>query len=298
MSGIKVKNVSGTVGSYAISTVSFDSWGNEPVVPTGSKTKKIRNKEIINKIFSECAEVNKDPYWIERFNEAAVGKFPKKFSFKDGVLSFKKGTKYITMEVPVNPYLASEMCIDFFRNNGGLFSDMDKQTSLEIRCSSDSEITDLTWTDSNKKTQECMISYYIMDKKPEMSLTPEEVKQLRQTIYFGVSNKYFDKNNIIIEKNRIIEIRGLFWNSSERIFYIDPQLVPTTTRSYSRKKDLSQTETHQKDMIPQFYSKWKKYLESLENAKLNKSSSELSESQLTLDSQNEVMTKDDIDTEE
>lgn len=296
--GIKVKNFGGNVGSYAISTIGFDSWGNEPIVQTASKTKRIRNKEVIHKIFYECSEIIKDPYWLEQFTNASIGKFPRKFSFKDGTLSFKKGSKYVTLEVSSNPYLAIDSCMDFFRNNGGLFSEIDKQNSLEMRCSGDNEIVDLTWGDVNKKTQECMVSYFITDMKPVMNLTSKETEQLRQIIYYGVSNKLFDKNNINIEKNRIKSISGLLWNSRERIFFIDQELTPSTIRTYSRKKETGNSDARQKDMIPQFYNKWKKYVESLRNAKFF-SSNELSvDSQLTNDSQVEISTKDDIDTEE
>lgn len=295
--GVKVKTFGGNVGSYAISTVGFDAWDCEPLSQSSSKTKKIRCKEVINKVFADCAETINDPYWTERFTEASVGKFPRKFSYKERTLSFKKGLKYITVDIPTNPYLATEVCIDFFRNNGGLFSDLDKQNSLELRCSSENDIpTNLTWGEINKKTQECMISYYVTDVKPLMGLTSQEVEQLRQTIYFGVSNKYFDKDNITVEKNRIRTITGLLWNSNERIFYVDPEISPSVVRSYSRKKETSNSDGRQKDMVPQFYARWRKYTDLLNNTK---SSETVDNTQLTNDSANELITtKDDIDTDD
>ena len=100
---------------------------------------------------------------------------------------------------------------------------MDKQTSLELRCSENNEILEnLTWEDANKKTQECMVSYFITDMKPRMNLSNQEIEQLRQTIYFGISNKYFDKNNIILVKNRIQTISGLFWDEKDlKLFEFD-----------------------------------------------------------------------------
>lgn len=285
-------SVKQTVGSYAISTIGFDSWDNEPLVKGNSKTKKIKNKEVLHKIFYDCSEVTQDPFWAERLMEASVGKFPKKFSYKEGNLSFKKGTKYITIRVPEDPEQATELCINFFRNNGGLFSEADKQTALEIRCSDESIIKYLSWSDADKKTQECMISYYIMDMKPAMNLMNEEVEQLRQIIYFGVSNKYFDKKNITVERNRITAIQGLLWNSNDRYFYIDPNLVPAVTRSYSRKKESGNVaDNRQKDMIPQFYNKWLKYMECLNSSRSNRCT-DISETDT--DEYTEVTTKDDF----
>jgi hypothetical protein len=266
---IQMKNLGGRVGSYAISTVDFDSWMNEPIVQAPQRSRKTRGvKEIVNKIFADCASVTQDPFWVDKFNNAAMGKLPHKFSFHDGILTYKKGAKHHSLDVPNNPYEASHACMEFFRSNGGIFSPTDEQNSLELQYSRAHAVLtqqQLTWGDANKKVQECMLSHYVTDMKDIMGLNNSELEQLRQTIRLGIANKYFGKHNIRVENNRIHSIAGLLWNSETRLFYINPELKPNTTRTYTRKKDGPPAiDPSQKDMIPQFGVKWGKYIESLD----------------------------------
>lgn len=266
---IQVKNLGGRIGTYAISTVDFNSWMNEPVVQAPMKARRTRgNKEVIHKIFAECAKIIPDPFWTDKFNNAAIGKFPPKFNFHDGIITYRKGAKCHTLEVSNNPLEAASACMEFFRSNGGIFSPLDEQNSLELQYARAHAVLtqqQLTWADANKKVQECMLSYYVTDMKRVMLLRDPEVEQLRQTIRLGIANKYFGKHNIRVEGNRIHSIAGLVWNNETREFYIDPELKPNSTRTYTRKKDGPPAiDPSQKDMVPQFGLKWKKYVESLD----------------------------------
>lgn len=266
---IQMKKLGGRVGSYAISTVDFDSWMNEPVVQAPQRTRKARGvKEVVHKIFADCATVIQDPFWIDKFNNAAIGKFPHKFSFHDGVLMYRKGAKCHTIDISNNPYEAAHACMEFFRANGGIFSPMDEQNSLELQYSRAHAVLtqqQLSWGDANKKVQECMLSHYVVTMKNIMELSDSEVEQLRQTIKLGIANKYFGRHNIQVDNNRIHSIGGLLWNNETRMFYINPEMKPNSTRSYSRKKDGPPAiDPSQKDMIPLFGVKWAKYMESLD----------------------------------
>lgn len=266
---MQIKNLGGRVGSYAISTVDFDSWMNEPIVQAPQRARKTRGvKEVINKIFADCAVSIEDPFWIDKFNTAAIGKFPKGFSYHDGILVYRKGAKCHQLELPGNPYEAAYACMEFFRGNGGIFSPMDEQDSLELQYARSQAVLtqqQLTWGDANKKIQECMLSHYVMGMKSLMELTDAEMEQLRQTIRLGIAHKYFGKHNIRVDTNRIHSIDGLLWNNEERRFYINPELKPNTTRTYTRNKDgPAAIDPSQKDMVPQFGVKWGKYVESLD----------------------------------
>jgi len=254
---IQVKNLGGKVGSYAISTVDFDSWMNEPVVQSPVRTRKSRGaKEVVHKIFAECALITQDPFWADKFNNASIGKFPPKFNFHDGIITYRKGAKCHTLEVSNNPYEATSACTEFLRSNGGIFSPLDEQNSLELQYTRAHAVLTqqkLTWADANKKVQDCMLSYYVTDMKSLMGLRDSELEQLRQTIRLGIGNKYFGKHNIRVENNRIHSINGLLWNNETREFYINPELKPNSTRTYTRKKDGPPAiDPSQKDTIPQF----------------------------------------------
>ena len=256
------------VGSQAISTVNFDSWIKEPIVQAPQKNKKTRGvKEIVHKCFSECAEITQDQFWVEKFNNAAIGKFPAKFSFRDGILVHKKGAKNKSLELSNNKYEAASACMEFFRVNGGIFSPTDEQNSIALQCArtQDNSAPQLTWTTANKKLQECLISYYIMNMKHVMGLKNAEVEQLRQSILLGIFNKFFGKHNIRLEDNHIYSIEGLLWNDDTRTFFIDSRLKPVMARKYARKTDGGIIiDSNQKDTVPQFLRNWMKYVDFLD----------------------------------
>jgi hypothetical protein len=265
---IQIKNISGRVGSYAISTVDLNSFTNDTLARPMPKGRRNRNnKEVIHKIFAECAAVTDDPFWREKFNLASCGKFPSKFSYNDGILTYRKGAKNNAIELPANEHEAAELCMNFFRTNGGIFSELDQQYSLQLQYNRSQDVATqepLEWKALNKKMQECLLSYYVMGMKTVMNLKETEVEQMRQTLHLGIKNKLFGKNNIHVEQNRIQSIDGLLWNNDGRYFFINPELKPGTVRNYNRKKDtvVSQA-TNCKDMMPQFNAKWGKYTEAL-----------------------------------
>lgn len=262
-------NIPGRVGSYAISTVSFDSWANEPLMTTPTRKKRGRGvKSIIHPLFSECAHLTADPFWIEKFTQAAIGKFPPKFGFRDGIMVFKKGNKSKTIELPDNVYEAMGAAIAFFQSNGLIFSPTDERLIREVQEAQyrlEENLPPATWIDINKKTQECMLSYYIIELHSVMELSLAEKEQLRQTIRVGISNNFFGKHNIQVQNNRIHAINGLLWDGEKRVFYINPELKPMVSRSYSRKKGSEPAiDPAHRDMIPQFEIKWNKYLDQLQ----------------------------------
>lgn len=270
---IKIKNINGCVGSYAISTIDLNSFTSEALVRAMPKGRRNRNaKEVIHKIFAECATAIDDPFWIEKFNLASYGKFPSKFSYNDGTLIYRKGAKSTALELPANKYEAAELCMNFFRSNGGIFSELDQQYSLQVQYDRSQDVATqgpLVWEKLNKKMQECVLSYYVTGMKSVMDLKEKEVDQLLQTLHQGIKTKVFGKDNIHMEQDRIKSIDGLLWNNGERYFFINPEMKPGITRNYNRKKDAVATSaSNVKDMMPQFSAKWNKYTETL-NKKIN-----------------------------
>lgn len=261
----ELKNLTANVGTIAISTIDIDSWSKEQTTIT-SKNKKTKGiKEIIHPVFFECAKVVGDSFWIDKFNNAAIGKFPPKFYYNNGILIYRKGSKHITLNIPFDPTEAVPLCIEFFRVNAGIFSPLDEQQAIQYSRAHDAIAQeDLTWKTS-KKIQESLISYYVNDMKDIMSLTNGQMEQLRQIIKVGISNKLFGVNNIKLENNRIYSIDGLLWNDQTKIFYINPEFKSQIQRGHAKKtKDSTNIDMMSKDSIPQFGSKWTKYVESLD----------------------------------
>lgn len=256
-----------------MTVINLDDWANQQKPVQTVKVRKTRgsNKEVKHKIFADCAMVINntigDKFWVDKLTLASVNKFPKGFSYNDGLLFYRKGAKNLSIEISSNPYEAAYASIDFLRTHAGLFSAMDQQNSLILQQQRAQETAqNITWGEANKKVQECMLSNYIVEMKNIMNLSPLEMKQLKQTIKLGISGKMLGKHNINVENNNVRSIDGLLWNSNTREFYLSPDLKPINTRSYSRSKKSNNIiiDPANKDTVPQFNFKWNKYLDAMD----------------------------------
>jgi hypothetical protein len=252
------------IGSSAISTVQFGAWISQPSNIT-TKGRKIKTaKEAIHPIFAECAQLTNDPFWADKLNKAAFGKLPVKFTYRDGSLCFRKGAKSISVEVPYAPELAVQVCVDFFRVHGKLFSEKDSEQYQSVYQNKDSLVEEeLTWGGSNKGVRSNLLSYFFEAMRVKYFLPDSVMVQLRQVVNTGISGKYFGKDNIHISHSRIVRIDGLVWDQTQQLFTIDPALSPASTKT-TTKKGAKPLELSQKDTVPHFTAKWKKHMDNLD----------------------------------
>lgn len=243
---------------------------------TEQKTKKVSKKArstkpIVHQVFADIAVLLKDPFWKKKFTQASFGKFPAKFNFTNGALSYTKGTKSKVLYVPNNNiFEAATLCCKFFREVGGIYSPSD---NIEVSMIEEDEAP-LTWTTAGKKSGEILLSYFYQELEERMSLAKEEVSQLKNLVRLAILNKYLGQHNIHIENRRIVGISGLHWNSATRRFYLDPNLKPVESRSARKKEGVNHDVD--KDSMPRFTFLYQKRLEHLrrKTAKLNNSHDE------------------------
>lgn len=289
--------------NYTLLTMDIDSWmAEKPVQQVAQRTRKSRQtKEIVHKIFFECSKCVDDPFWIEKFKNASFNKFPRGFNYNDGILYYKKGAKCPKLDVKEDPFQAANECMEFFKLNGGIFSSRDDKNSIELQSSKEqimSKQKPLSWGEARKKTQENLICHYATGMRDVMGLSKKETQQLIQTIKNGVSNKVLGKHNITLETNRIHTIDGLYWNETERKFYLDPNLKPVITRTYVRKKTTNvPINNNEKDTIPQFTVKWIKYIDAL-STKIQKSTKRSVKNNSQLTPTDNIPTSTDIDDDD
>ena len=94
-------------------------WLATPVTSSQNKVRKGKAPpQVVNKIFFDCVELTDDPMWKNLFNQAAYGKLPRGFLYKESFLSHKKGNKTKRIEVPQAPAEAISACIEFFQDTG------------------------------------------------------------------------------------------------------------------------------------------------------------------------------------
>ena len=284
INNVQFKTSNLKVGNQAISTIDFNTWIKDTEVVVKKKKKR---KEIVHKIFSDFANIITDPFWIEKFTNASIGKLPTKFSFNNGVLKYKKGTKTYSKELLNSNLESAYECIKFF-NTYGLFSNNDISKTNEQIGEIKTEI--LTWENANENVKELLIGYYINDMMKVMELTKLEVKQLKQTIMVGISFKLLKKTHFFVEDNRLVKINNILWDDVNRIFFIDESLKSGIKPDNSKYKDQSSNkDTNTISLI------WDKYINILNN-KIEKYNRIIEKKQVSNVNLKDTLRQDNSDT--
>ena len=257
--------MNGKVGSYATTSIDFNTWfKDEQNVKMAPKNKKQKTKKkIVYPILAEFSYLTTDVFWSKKLTMWANGKIPKYFSITEQAIVFNKEDQIVTYEFTHNDIVDAKACIHFFKTYGGYFSKKDECEEIVEYSSAPSpdyptETIDKQWSQIDKNMQEIMIKNYVYNIAAVLSLTTKESNLLLQTVKLAVYSKNFNKNNIIIEHEKIITISNLMWDKETRTFKADYNIPKTLKKRDEELIDLP------KDMIPQYNSKIEKYYESYE----------------------------------
>lgn len=259
-------------GGYSISLNLEFPWkkGEKGKAVETKKTKKIL-KPTINPIFEKCANLTDDDYWKDIFNDCAKGTFPRNFTFKNGILTHKKGNKINRLEISESPIEAFQSSLRFFQEEGGNLSDRDRkrlQMLEEEKLLELANFSNKTWKDiKTEKLRDILIAEFINNVCEKHDFDEEEKTELSTTIKKGLMLKYLDKNNIILKEGKITEIGGLKYNKETNSYEIDKKRM--VKRAYRPKENLG-IEREERVSGINFMIKWEKYLEALETKKLRK----------------------------
>lgn len=258
----------GSIGTYSVSVKSFfTSWKdkNNKRAEAEKKSKKTI-KPIVNPIFETCTELISDPYWQGIFRDCARGKFPRGFSYKNGLINYRKGSKMIRLEVSKSPPEALQEVRDFFQKMAGLLSDEDRsrmkrleeEQLLEQSCQQFE-----SWKDvKGDKLKDILISEFITDMCLKYDLDENAKRELFTNVRKGFMLKCFGAQNIEMENGRIVEIEGLSIDRETGESEIDPEMIHhKSARTFN---GLGLEITIEKPQVD-FLDGWSKYLSGLEN---------------------------------
>jgi hypothetical protein len=216
----------------------------------------------------------KDEFWIEKFNKASLNKFPPFFSYSDGILYNKREKKEYSLDLTqIEPEDLNNSIIEFFHKYGNIYSNDDinnVKNNTESESSDDEEEEEEdkeeVWTEFSKKNQMNMIYYYVDKISKKMKLSNNESEQMKQLILLNISNKIFNKSNIIVKDSKIVEFTELFWDKTNREFYVNPALkVKAVKITRSLNKDIDYKVKYDVNRIPYFLAEWEKYCQYLEH---------------------------------
>ena len=251
-------------GSYAVTTVYSMPWSKKTASAPKTKRKKVE-KKVVHEIFEFCADLTNDPYWISVFNECARVKFPRGFSYKNGLLIHRKGNKLKRIPIPNSPHEAYSISVSFFKNAAGLMSGIDRkklQKEEEERLLELVNTKELEWKDiKTERVKEILISEFVADLAIKMEFDKYKKIELSTTVKSGFMLKYFTGKNIIMEEGKVVKIDGLVYDKEKSRFFIDPKY--TAKRPGRKVKGLGIEPVAKKAKVS-FISNWEKYLQSLD----------------------------------
>lgn len=231
--------------------------------------KKKTLKPTIHPVFESFAALTEDKFWVGILNDCAKGKFPKGFTFKNELLSYRKGNKTQRLELPSSIVQAFNAVINFFRTVGGMMSAEDRRQLQKIEeekiLEKMNDLTDATWKDiKTEKIKEILINEFICDLSTAAKFNEEEKKELVTTVKKGFMLKYFNANNIIMEEGRITQIDGLIYNDEEKMYEIDRRII-NVRKVYRKDVGLGIDDDVTRKKQIDFLEIWEKFLEQLQN---------------------------------
>lgn len=229
-----------TTGGYAVTTSKTMSWLKTPVKQEKSKGRKPKTQTTqMYPFFSECAELETDPYWKSILTSCSIGKFPKGFTFRNMYLTMRKGTKTERILLPESSQDAVKIIINFFKNQTGMRSNIDtvrERKELTEEFTDDNPLEERRWSTFPKKVQNNMIDGFINIMSKTMSLTPLQKKKLTTLINVGFIVGYFTSDHVTIVEGRITRISGLAYNPEAKEFIFDTTKVNLKPTSKSKNK--------------------------------------------------------------
>ena len=261
-----------SLGNYSISISYGLPWKKKPEPAVTDKKRKKTLRPIINPIFEKCANLTEDKFWQTLFMDCARGKFPRGFTFKNGLITYKKGSKSFKLEISDSPAAAYSATMNFLQTVAGIMSVTDRQKLQKLEeeklLTELEKENDITWKQvRTEKLKDILINEFIKDLATKMNFNEEENKELTTTVKKGFILKYFGSNNVKMKDGKIIEIEGLIYNEETKEYEIDEDYVQAKSIRKSNKLGIEKGED--KPMI-NFMELWTKYLENLSNKRVKK----------------------------
>lgn len=209
-----------------MTTVRSMPWLQTPMTVKRTKNQpKKKEQLVVAPLFEEFSKNIEDPFWIDIFKTCSYGKMPSGVSFRNNVLTVKKGTQTYNLEVDNNPSIGAQQCVEFIRDHGDLKSEKDlKDINEKIDRTNNNvqRVNQMTWKQiRNKKLKKALIIDYVYRIKNERNLTIDQLNNLKTQINLGLNLGLFNHEHIVFEKGSIVDIIGLKWDYNNEEFYID-----------------------------------------------------------------------------
>lgn len=255
-------NIEVTSKSAKLDISSIQGQIKPTVVTSTAARRRKKEKPILHAIFQSCAALTNDPFWKTLFNESSYGKFPRRFSYHEGELAYKKGVKNPKILIPSEPMEAITICRNFYRQTAGLISDLDSERenrellSYQVIDPLEGEFKSL-----KKKIRELVITDYIIAMTKKLGLTLKQQYQLTETINVGFMTGKLKKESVIYSDRAIQGITGLLYDPSTKVFSLDPSLMVSIKSAKSGNNKMVDSDDIKGSI--DFEAIWERYVKNL-----------------------------------
>jgi hypothetical protein len=250
-------------GGYAAPVM---SWLSTPVQTATKARKHKATPAVVYPNLAQCANLCTDQFWRDVFTRAAQGKFPRGFTCKGDILTYKNRNKVQTMTIPqgdaqdILPIL-----LEFFRVQGGIASEQDEERvrqEREARLAETQAFERITWPEIRKKKalHDLVISTYIDELAQRMELKEPEKMNLKTTINLGFLLGCFTDERVQFDHGKILALNGLTWDAVAHVFSLDPTCIPKEKRSRPVDKSVKKETVN-------FLDQWGRFLGNLDKTK-------------------------------
>lgn len=236
---------------------SISLWTAAMTIPESSgKTKgKSKKSEIIYyPLFDTASTYTSDPYWKSVFHNCSLDKFPRGFTFTNGILRHRNST--VGVVLPEHALTLLQTTILYFQEYGKMYSKVDQENrrrkeELVVAAQLENMGNDWPTVARSKNRRATYVRDYVERKYPHLT------KYIRDEIYtqinVGFEMKYLTKDDVDYKNGIVVNVDGVDADQNGVKF----------TRPYIRKKATSSSAN--KDTKPKIYQHYENWLKSVED---------------------------------
>jgi hypothetical protein len=241
-------------------------------IPFSKKGKKTGKTEIIHQIFADAVKYALgDIFWKNILTNASKGIFPKLYKYYNNILIFKQRSgKNLYKEICQDD---AQLCFDnvkSFMMFNGMFSMRDTiERKSDMSEETEENTEELKWKSiKSKKLKRLLLSKYVIYLTSRYNLCQKEKVNLDILLSTANATGLINKNNVIMDNNKIIDILILCYDSTNRNFFIDPsaKLEKITKAQLIKINEKNTSSTN--STIANQWDKFTKYLTEKENDRL------------------------------
>lgn len=179
-------------------------------IPEKKGNEKGKKKEMVNPIFAEYAKLSNDPYWQELLTQCAYKKFPRGFSYKSGVMIFRKNNKVNQLQLSPDNREALIQIMDWFYKHGNYGAPQEEKIVINEKIAKQIYPSKWEWKDIKvEKLKLNFIDEYIRKLAADYKMSKEDFRELKRCVRVGLVLGNICNEDITFQNGEVTHIDGI-----------------------------------------------------------------------------------------